>query len=146
MHVGEPVGEQQDLSGAGSVRGAQGLHSLQPAAGEVRAAAREDAADDLEQGLAGVAHRDERGEELDLVVVGDQGELVGRGEPPDQERRALLGGLELRPGHGPGAVDDQGEVERRPLVCGGRRRRDQLEHGVDAVLALHGEQLVFQSD
>ena len=87
-----------------------------------------------------------RGEELDLVVVGDQGELVGWGEPPDQERRALLGGLELRPGHGPGAVDDQGEVKRRPLVGGGRGRRYELEHGVDAVLGLDGQQVVFESD
>jgi hypothetical protein len=62
----------------------------------------------------GLIHGRKRRDERDLVVVGDQGELVGRGQPPCQERGALSGDLELGPGHRAEPIDHERQVERRP--------------------------------
>ena len=94
----------------------------------------------------GVARGHERRHEIDLVVERDQRELVGGLEPAQQERRALLGGLELGPGHGPGPVDDQGQVQGRPRRVGRGGRSDELQHGVHLVLGLDCEELMLQTN
>jgi hypothetical protein len=89
---------------------------------------------------------EQRGQQLHLVVVGDQGQLIDLRQPAHQEGRALLGHLQLGAGHGAGPVDDQGQVKGRPRAVLLRGRRYQLEHGMDGVLGLHGQKLVFQSN
>ena len=141
--VGLPVGEEQDLARPVARGAPELLDPLQPAAREVGRAAGRDRGDDREQG---VVDRRERRDQVDVLVVGDERELVGRLEAADQERRGLLGDLELRPGHGPGAVDDEGQVQRRPRGTFRSRRRDELEHGVHRVLGLDSEELMLQSN
>ena len=87
----------------------------------------------------------ERRHQPDLVVVRDQRDAVGGSQPAGEERGALLRDVELAPRHRAGAVDHERQVERRARVGAGRGRARDLEHAVDVVLGLHGEQRVFEA-
>ncbi len=114
------------------------LAAGQPAAGQVGAAAGVDAADGIDR-LPASATAGGRGldHDTDLVVVGDDGETVVVVEPADTVDDGLLGQLELLPGHGARAIDDEGEVDRRPAPGLRRRRRGEL-HEHEAVAPVVG--------
>ena len=141
--VGEPVGEQQHASGRVTAGAVELLESLEPAAGQVGAAAGDDPVDGRRE-LARVG-RTECHEQIDVVVVGHDGELVGRAHAAGEELRARSRRFELVARHRPGAVDHEREMQRWPvgLRCVGRV---ELEHAVDVVLALDGEQLVVEAE
>ena len=142
--VRQAVGEQQDLPRALAGRAPELLDALQPPAGQVRLAARVDRADPRQERR--LVDGREGSEQVHVLVVGDQGELVGRREPPDQERGALAGDLELGSGHRARPVDDEREMQRRAGTAFGSRWSLELEHAVDGVLGLDGEQLVLEAD
>jgi hypothetical protein len=91
-----------------------------------------------------VADLGERQLEADLVVVGHDGEQVGRREAPREVGRGRLRGLELVALHRARPVDHEREVQGTALGGGGLRC-GELEEAVDAVLALDGEELVVEA-
>ncbi len=90
-----------------------------------------------------LVHRRQLRQEVDLVVISDQCHFIGRCKPPNEKRCALLGDLELGPGHGPRAVEHEGQVERGPFGGLWSRRALDFQHCVNLMLGLHGKQLVF---
>jgi hypothetical protein len=145
-HVREAVAQEQDLARAFILASLERFDALHPARREVRLAMCLDAGDPLQQRLAHLADRRRRSQELDHVVVGHQGQLVGGSEAARQEGRAVLRRLDLVPLHRPGPVDHERQVQRRARPVGLCLGRDQLEHGVDVVLGLDRQELVLQSD
>ena len=142
--IGQAIGEQQNLPRALAVRAAELLDAIQPPAGQVRLAAGADRADPRQERR--LVDGREGSEQVHVLVVGDECELVGRGEPPDQESGALAGDLELGSGHRTRPVDDEREVQRQAGTAFGSGRSLELEHAVDGVLGLDGEQLVLEAD
>jgi hypothetical protein len=89
-------------------------------------------------------HTVESGDEADLVVERDDGELVVRPQPTHEVRGACLGRLELVTGHGARPVEHQRHVERRALLRSRRLGERQLQHRVHGVRRLHGDEGVIQ--
>ncbi len=136
--VGQPVGQEEAtvhpllLEGQGDL-----LATAQPATAEVGAAAGVDRGEAGDRVAASLGCGPGRGhDDVDLLVVDDDGEPVVGLEPTDRLLDRLAGETDLRPGHRTGAVDDEGEVDRRPAVLAAGGRGDHL--GEDVPLAAVG--------
>ena len=78
--------------------------------------------DGVAQLVARVAQRRRGAQDVDLVVVGDErDDVVGR-QPLQRHARAFLGGGDAVALHRAGAVDDDGDVDRRAPARASRRQ------------------------
>jgi hypothetical protein len=117
--IGLAVGEQQHPVHLGGIELFCHLGgSRQPAIEESRAATAVDRVDRSDKGL-GISDGGGGNDHLHLSIKGDDGETITAGEFPGQEAGRLAGIAELDAAHRAGAIDHQGQVERRPLLVSG---------------------------
>ncbi len=129
--VGLAIGQEQDPVGPLHDRLTHLTVTFEPAAGEVGASAIVDLADRvLGRGIVAGAGTEE---EPDLVIERDHREPVFRRQEGGEAERRLPGVGQRLAGHGAGAVEHQGDVDRRSLDRNIAGEGDEEAHPVAVV-------------